>query len=344
MQLPTPHELLALIAETSPKQASFNEQDRIRFGREFSDAWPAQQVQREDDAAHFTPSITGSTGLMGLAYALYYFLLPGFDDLPLLTFQWQAPPPQGCFWVGLADFDTNCWRWFDCRDLDSMNIFWMSRHLDPDGSFLMVLAATGTTPSTLQWLRVGGNAPPLAKLTLLPQGDSAPLIVGFDASASVDLDGVITHYSWDFDGDGLYDEHTLDTPSTIHTYEEPGVYQPLVMVQDAHVACSTTSAELTVGGPPVAVLDADPLDGYAPLEVTAAVGPSILHVHATDAAGQTSSPYSSSAALGEGAADFPALLGALEEHGYNGYFTVGCQGRDEPNHEIGQAIGYLRAI
>ena len=84
--------------------------------------------------------------------------------------------------------------------------------------------------------------------------------------------------------------------------------------------------------------------GHSPLEAVAAVGPSVLHVQATDAVRQAASPYGQRVALGQGAADFPALLGALDEHNYKGCFTVGGQGPDDPTREIAQAIEYLRRL
>jgi sugar phosphate isomerase/epimerase len=47
--------------------------------------------------------------------------------------------------------------------------------------------------------------------------------------------------------------------------------------------------------------------------------------------------------LGEGTADFPELLGRLEDHRYRGWFVLG---RDEPTdpQEIGNALRYLTEL
>ncbi|MHC4401097.1 MAG: sugar phosphate isomerase/epimerase family protein, partial [Planctomycetota bacterium] len=72
------------------------------------------------------------------------------------------------------------------------------------------------------------------------------------------------------------------------------------------------------------------LGGFSALEAVACLKDKILHVHATDAvvelAGQRGGPVSP----GQGAADFPALLGALDEHGYRGYFSGVVGGEEEP--------------
>ena len=43
-------------------------------------------------------------------------------------------------------------------------------------------------------------------------------------------------------------------------------------------------------------------------------------------------------------ADFPELLGALEEHQYRGYFTIERENASNPVYEIGEAVKFLRAV
>jgi sugar phosphate isomerase/epimerase len=49
-------------------------------------------------------------------------------------------------------------------------------------------------------------------------------------------------------------------------------------------------------------------------------------------------------ALGRGTADYPTLLGALEEHSYRGYFTIERPGAVDPVYEIGAAVNYLKSL
>ncbi|HEX6391264.1 MAG TPA: PKD domain-containing protein [Solirubrobacteraceae bacterium] len=53
-----------------------------------------------------------------------------------------------------------------------------------------------------------GNAVPSAKFQVTPLSAEAGTAVQFDATASADADGSITHYRWDFDGDGAYETDT----------------------------------------------------------------------------------------------------------------------------------------
>jgi len=48
--------------------------------------------------------------------------------------------------------------------------------------------------------------------------------------------------------------------------------------------------------------------------------------------------------LGRGSVDFPELIGALEEHGYRGYFTIEREEADDPEFEIGQAVKFLKNL
>ena len=49
-------------------------------------------------------------------------------------------------------------------------------------------------------------------------------------------------------------------------------------------------------------------------------------------------------ALGRGSADFPALMGALENFNYRGYFTIARDDADDPQLEIGAAVKYLAQV
>ena len=84
------------------------------------------------------------------------------------------------------------------------------------------------------------------------------------------------------------------------------------------------------------------LGGFSPVEAVEALGPAILHVQATDAVRDPSGRRGEPAPLGEGEADFPALLGALENAAYRGYFTIEHAAAGDPMREIPAAIQYLR--
>ena len=72
---------------------------------------------------------------------------------------------------------------------------------------------------------------------------TAPAPVDFDATASVDPDGQVTEWQWDF-GDGT----TGTGETTAHTYAAPGVYDATLDVIDdtGHHAIGTATEEITV--------------------------------------------------------------------------------------------------
>ena len=86
------------------------------------------------------------------------------------------------------------------------------------------------------------------------------------------------------------------------------------------------------------------VNGFSPLEAARVLGENVLHVHAKDGVRDLAQGRGVEVPLGRGSADFPSLLGALEEHEYRGYFSIEREGADDPLHEIGQAVQYLRSL
>jgi sugar phosphate isomerase/epimerase len=86
------------------------------------------------------------------------------------------------------------------------------------------------------------------------------------------------------------------------------------------------------------------INGFSPLEAVAALGPSISYVYAQDGVRDLAQGRGIEVQLGRGSADFPALLGALEEHGYRGWWTIQRQHAQDPAAEIGQAVSYLKNL
>ena len=88
------------------------------------------------------------------------------------------------------------------------------------------------------------------------------------------------------------------------------------------------------------------INGLSPLEAVESLGPRIWHVHARDGVRDLARGRGLEVELGRGSADFPGLLGALENFGYRGYFTVARETirPDEAEAEVAQAIEYLKAV
>lgn len=86
------------------------------------------------------------------------------------------------------------------------------------------------------------------------------------------------------------------------------------------------------------------INGFRPLEIIEQLGTEILHVHASDAVQDLARRRGLEVPLGRGVADFPALLGALEERDYRGDITIQREQSEDPVFEIGQSVKYLKSM
>ncbi len=98
--------------------------------------------------------------------------------------------------------------------------------------------------SQMEIQTVAGNLAPIGAITATPpRGGLVPLIVDFDGSGSVDPDGNIVSYSWDF-GDGS----PGDTGVAVqHTYTVEGNYTAILTVTDDDGASSDTEYPIIAG-------------------------------------------------------------------------------------------------
>jgi PKD repeat protein len=108
------------------------------------------------------------------------------------------------------------------------------------------------------------NQAPTAALAANPTSGPAPLVVAFSGSRSVDPDGSIQSYAWDF-GDGS----TTAGSAVSHTYTQAGAYTAVLTVTDNRGATNAASTVITVLAPtnqaPKAVLASNLTSGLAPL-------------------------------------------------------------------------------
>jgi sugar phosphate isomerase/epimerase len=86
------------------------------------------------------------------------------------------------------------------------------------------------------------------------------------------------------------------------------------------------------------------VNGFSASEALQSLGSHVLHVHAKDGVRDLAIGRGLEVPLGRGSADFPSLLGVLEERGYRGYFTIERSGGNNPAGEIGQAVQFLRSL
>jgi len=95
-------------------------------------------------------------------------------------------------------------------------------------------------------------------------------------------------------------------------------------------------------------VDFDPgrltVNGHSVKDAVTSLGGHVLHVHATDGVRDLAQGRGTQTPLGQGAVDYPELLGVLEECGYRGYFTVERPMAAQPVLEIRQAFEYLRSF
>lgn len=130
------------------------------------------------------------------------------------------------------------------QDMDSDNPQILTYEFQPEDAAPYYIGLFGTGYSDYN-LSVVYGAAPVADLVVFPTSGMSPLDVQLDAGASTD-DGTITTYEWDFEGDGIYDENTGNTPITNHTYDTQGTYTPTVRITDDDTLTDTAQATLEV--------------------------------------------------------------------------------------------------
>jgi PKD repeat protein len=150
-------------------------------------------------------------------------------------------------------------RWDASNDYSNQNLTDELQPTDYIVMFVDGVKVNGTEPS--------GDRAPNAVISATPTSGELPLTVSFDASQSTDPDGDALTYSWDF-GDGSIESGI----SVSHTYTQQNTYTAELTVSDGELSDIATAkisaGVVVVNEPPVAVVSASPVSGYAPLVVS----------------------------------------------------------------------------
>ena len=106
--------------------------------------------------------------------------------------------------------------------------------------------------------------PPVVDIAASKYGGLIPLKVNFDGSKTKDPDGRINEYRWEF-GDGT----TAKGKTASHTFNTTGVFTVSLTAIDNDMLIGVGKVQIRVTtGEPVAVIEAVPSSGFAPLEVS----------------------------------------------------------------------------
>ena len=86
------------------------------------------------------------------------------------------------------------------------------------------------------------------------------------------------------------------------------------------------------------------VNSFSANEAVSELGSHIMYVRAKDGVRDLAQGRGLEVPLGRGSADFPQLIGSLEEHGYRKYFTVARENATNPVVEVANAVEYLKNI
>lgn len=86
------------------------------------------------------------------------------------------------------------------------------------------------------------------------------------------------------------------------------------------------------------------LNGFSVDEALIKCSPMVWHVYAKDAVRDLARRRGIEVALGQGSAEFPEIIGRLEERQYSGWFIVDRDHCADPVAEVGYAVQYLKNL
>ncbi|HEY8585002.1 MAG TPA: PKD domain-containing protein, partial [Capillimicrobium sp.] len=104
------------------------------------------------------------------------------------------------------------------------------------------------------------NAPPSAAFTASPTTAAAGTAITFDARGSGDPDGFLTHFRWDFDGDGTFETDTGSQAVVSRSFPRAGTYRIGLIVEDAGGSSAIAETVTVTIMPPQRPKDTTPPD------------------------------------------------------------------------------------
>jgi len=171
---------------------------------------------------------------------------------PIADFTWNIDPNVD----GKIDFTSDAidpdgtiisyyWNFGDGSTSSSPN---PSHIYDLSGNYTVTLIVTddnGATYAVSKTITVP-NKKPIPVFTYNPSAPNTKQFVFFDASASFDVDGSITNYSWDFENDGIVDGYGVNI---YHMFNISGNYTINLTVTDNEGATNYTTKVIQVINP-----------------------------------------------------------------------------------------------
>ena len=155
-----------------------------------------------------------------------------------------------------SDGTITSWHW-DFGDGTISNLKNPTHKYDNSGYYKVTLTATDDkdeSNSNINYIYINPNKNPNADIIGSYRGRPNQEIT-FDASASIDSDGTIEHYRWDFENDGIYDTDWLEISQITHSYSNIGVILVKVQVKDNDGGLDTDTAVVIITNnyPPISI-------------------------------------------------------------------------------------------
>ena len=207
-------------------------------GSEYQDLWGNNLVEVDGTSLEFTPDWPGA-GSDGLAFAIYHFEFDGAVVRDEINLTWSEHGDFGDLWLGLADFNANCWEF--SPGADGTIPLPITEYMFSDHRIFLVIAITGTATWVLDGIDLG-STPTVTGVTPLavPPGAVVTLVPEYS--------GIATAWTWTVGAAGSLDDPATEQPSLTAT-DTDGIYAVSVTAANGFGTGPAYEFELAVGPP-----------------------------------------------------------------------------------------------
>jgi len=251
--MPAPGVLLAQYsAKNGGKHVSYEQEDLIKFGRQYEGGFPRRNVAQVGDTAEFHPSWCEATGMTPntLSYCTYPFTIAGYDLTPQVRYGWSdVPADLQTVWLGVANWSEDRWDWYraEADGLLSLPTFDPYISVPGDYFFIIVLHAS-VDVSALHYIGLGPNQV-TAAIRAAPKYSLPPVHATAGSAASTTAVGTITKHEFDWNDDGIYEDDAGPVGASTFDVDALGTYSVGVRVTNSYGEQDAAKDTYTVIGP-----------------------------------------------------------------------------------------------